>query len=73
MDPRTTYTLISGAIMVLAGVYGTLLGRRVVGKKPGEDAEYDRKFEKRLKWLKWGGPLIIVLGVIITAIKLAGS
>ncbi len=51
-------TLINAGIGVLIGVYVSLLGHRVIGKKPGVSPEYD-------KWHKDHGSLLRVLGPVI--------
>jgi hypothetical protein len=39
----------------------TLIGFRVVGKKHGEDPEYDRLHEGTLRHMRWIGPAMILM------------
>lgn len=59
--------------MLFGGVYGTFIGYRKVGKLRGEDAEYDAKYNKTLKWLKWGGPALIAWSVALLLMRLSSS
>jgi hypothetical protein len=45
---------------VLLGIYFTLVGFRVVGKKPGESIKYDEWYRRFGKLLKIVGPFIIL-------------
>lgn len=69
MNPQLIGLLVDGAIPIVAGLYCTLLGFRVVGKKAGESAKYDEWHARFGKALKIGGPLLIV----ITLVRLAAA
>jgi len=64
MNPQLIGTLVDGAIPIAAGVYGTLLGFRVVGRKLGESEKYDRWHARFGKMFKVGGPALILLSVV---------
>jgi hypothetical protein len=65
MNPRIVAGLVDALIPTLGGVYATLLGYRIVGKKPGESFDYDRWHERYGTMLRRFGPLIIVLGIFL--------
>lgn len=67
------YTLVEFGFLLIGGVYGTLIGYRKVGKAPGENAAYDAKYNKTLKWFKWGGPALIIWSVVLLLIRLSNS
>ncbi len=66
MEPKLTGKLIDVAIWLVVGGYSTLLGFRIVGKKPGEIAKYDAWWNKFGKHLRWAGPLAIGLNLFST-------
>jgi hypothetical protein len=72
MNPHLTGALVDGAIPVAAGLYLTLLGYRVVGKKPGESEKYDRWHARFGRFFKVGGPLLILITVVRLAAELFG-
>ncbi len=55
--------LIQAGIPLVAGVFGTLLGYRIVGKPPGIDPRYDAWHKRFGNYLKVVGPLLIVLSI----------
>jgi hypothetical protein len=62
--------LYEAGIPLLGGLYATLLGFRVVGKKPGADPKFDELHRQKLEWLKWGGPLVMAIGVALGVVEL---
>lgn len=56
--------IIEGSIPLAAGIYFTLLGHRIVGKKPGIDYKYDDWIEGKTSLFKTLGPIVIIFGVI---------
>lgn len=64
MTAETIATLVDSGIPLLGGLYGTLLGFRVIGKAAGEDPKYDAWHERFGQHLKWLGPLILIFGVV---------
>jgi hypothetical protein len=73
MNPQTIGALVDAAIPIAAGLYCTLLGYRVVGKKAGESEKYDRWHARSGKMFKVGGPALMLLGVVRLAAALLGS
>jgi hypothetical protein len=59
--------LVDGLIPLFGGVVATLLGFRVIGKKPGVDPAYDEKHRRYIQWLKIGGPLLVLFGIAMSA------
>jgi hypothetical protein len=72
MTSREIAQFVDSAIMFFAGFYGVLVGFRVIGKKPGVDPAYDAKHAKYLRHLKWLGPALMVIAIILYAFKRAG-
>lgn len=60
--------LVNAAIPICAGLYGTLLAHRLVGKQARQDARYDQWHNKYAKYLKILGPFLIIFG-IFTALQ----
>jgi hypothetical protein len=63
MNARLIASLIDGAIPFAGGVYITLLGFRVVGKKLGANSRFDDWMSRFGKFFRIGGPLLIAFGV----------
>jgi hypothetical protein len=63
-------TIIEAGIGVLIGLYASLLGHRVVGKKPGESPDYDKWHEAWGGTLKALGPVIAACSALTGAIML---
>jgi hypothetical protein len=64
MSPRLVGMLVDAAIPILGGVYLTLLGMRVVGKRPGASEKYDA-------WHARYGSGMTAMGVILILMTLA--
>jgi len=64
---RILYSLI----MPLVGVLFTLYGFQVLGNK--EHPRYEEWYGKWGRHLKWLGPLLIVIGLILFAVKMSGG
>lgn len=65
MRPEVIGALVDGAIPFFGGIYATLLGFRVLGKKPGVSPKYDewhRRFGGLMKIL---GPLLVLFGLFL--------
>jgi hypothetical protein len=71
MRPGAIAALIEGAIPFFGGIYGALLGFRVVGKRPGQDARYDERLGKYGHLLKILGPLVALYGIFLALSGLA--
>jgi len=71
MDANWIWPSIEFFFLVIAGVYVTLLGYGIVGKKPGLDLDYDIKMNKSRGALRICGPLLIVSAVVFLAINLS--
>jgi hypothetical protein len=70
MDAQTLATLVEAMIPIGAGVHFTLLGYRIIGKKPGVDPDADPKRKAALDKLKIFGPILVFGGGIFTMIQL---
>lgn len=57
--------LCCSGIGFLLGIFATLLGYRLIGRKPGQVEAYDKYYARVGKHLKWIGPLIIALCSIV--------
>jgi hypothetical protein len=57
--------------LVLGGVYVTLLGYRIIGKKRGLDLDYDLRMNKARGTPRFCGPLLIVIGIVMVLFNLA--
>jgi hypothetical protein len=62
--------IVDKGITLLAGIYFTLLGFGLVGKKKGQSAEYDAKMAKVAPLFKICGPILIVIALVLIAAKL---
>ena len=63
------YYILEGAVMFLGGLYGTLLGFRIAGKKPGADPKWDAWYEKFGRHLKWLGPALMVFAILLPLLR----
>ena len=62
--------LVDGAIPFAAGLYATLLGYRVLGKKPGESPQYDEWHRKHGGKFRVLGLLTLLTGLLYAMIRL---
>jgi hypothetical protein len=69
MNSEQIANLVDLAIPMAAGVYGTLLGLRVVGPKLGSNEKFDTMHTKWIKHFKWLGPLLIVITVLLASFR----
>jgi hypothetical protein len=60
-----TGQLLNGAIPVLGGIYATLVGFRLIGKKPGVNTKYDDWHNRYGLLLKILGPLTVLFGMFL--------
>lgn len=65
MDPNILAGIIEGFIPLSLGVYFTLVGHRLLGKKPGADFRYDQWHEKFGSMMKVLGPIVALFGVFM--------
>jgi hypothetical protein len=56
---------VNAAIPFFGGAYVTLLGFRVIGKRPGESAKYDVWHERYGRLFKLGGLALIAFGLYL--------
>ena len=56
--------MIGALVMLVVGATMTLLGFRMIGKKPGEDPEYDSQYEDYVRHLKWLGPILLAIALL---------
>jgi hypothetical protein len=68
MDAKTVAALVEMGIMVLGGLYATLMGFRKVNAKPG-DAKYEAWHGRFGRHLKWLGPAVMGFGVVLFLIR----
>jgi hypothetical protein len=73
MRPEAIAALVEGGIPFFGGVYATLLGYRLVGKKPGQDARFDERLVKYGRWLRILGPFLVLFGVFAALSGLASN
>jgi hypothetical protein len=67
MRPEFIGELFNAAIPFFGGIYATLLGFRVVGKKPGASPKYDEWHSRFGSLLKLLGPLLVLFGLFLAA------
>jgi hypothetical protein len=65
MRPEIVGELVEIAIPFFGGLYATLLGARVIGKKPGVSPKYDEWHDRNGGRLKVVGPLLMVVGAVL--------
>jgi hypothetical protein len=65
MRPEHIGVLVEGVIPFLGGIYATLLGFRVVGPKPGVNPRTDDWHRRWGRFMRLGGPLIVVFGFFL--------
>ena len=70
MNAQMLAILLDGVLLVGSGVFGTLIAFRVIGPKAGVAPAYDETHQRYLKWFRWGGPLVVFIGVVQAAIKI---
>lgn len=63
--------VVDKAIAFLVFLYLTLLGFRVVGKKPGESARYDDWHNRYGRHMKWLGPVVMTIDVLLLIFEVA--
>jgi hypothetical protein len=63
--------LVDKGITVFAGLFFTLMGFRIVGKKPGESASYDEHMSKFGRLYRIVGPMLIIIGVVLAVVQLS--
>src|SRR5262245_33758855 len=73
MTPEFFARLVEGSIPLIGGVYGCLLGYRIVGKKPGVNLKYDEWHRRYGKLFQICGPLLILFGLSRIMCVPAGS
>jgi hypothetical protein len=65
MHPEVVGALVNGAIPFFGGIYGTLLGHRIVGKPRGVDFKYDQWHERYGAMFRTLGPVLILFGLFL--------
>jgi hypothetical protein len=61
-------TLAGDSLLFAGGLYATLLGFRVIGKKPGVSAQHDDWYKRWGRNLKILGPMLMVFAVFSTTL-----
>lgn len=64
MNAKTVAALVELAIPLLGGLYATLMGFQIVGRKPSTDLKYLAWQQRWGRHLKWLGPLVMIFGVL---------
>jgi hypothetical protein len=62
-DVELLGAVLQGVIRLMIGTFITLIGFRVVGKRPGESERYDRWHHRFGLILKLVGPLMAAFGI----------
>lgn len=70
LPPKVFNTLLTALFPLMAGIWVTLVGFEVFGKRPG--AEMNPRYGQRQRIYRIGGPIVIVLSLILVAHTLAG-
>jgi hypothetical protein len=65
MPRQPSPLLVLSAIMLAAGIYATLLGHRVLGRRPGLSFAYDAWHDRHGHRLRRLGPLLILAALLI--------
>jgi hypothetical protein len=73
MRPEAIAGLVEGAIPFFGGIYATLLGHRIVGKKPGEDLRYDQWHERFGPMFRILGPFMVIFGIFLAIKGIVGA
>ena len=63
MRPEVIATLAEGGTTIFFGICATLLGYRVIGKRPGESRKSDQWHERHGTAFQVLGPWIILFGL----------
>ena len=71
MNPTLLTVLIENGVLVVVGIWLTLLGYRIVGHKPGANPTNDAWFKKHGWMFRWGGPVMIVGNLLVAVSRLA--
>ena len=69
MQVEFWYSIVEFGVTLFGGLWATLLGHRIVGKKLGEDAKWDAWYKRFGRHLKWLGPAVMVFAVILLLIR----
>jgi hypothetical protein len=57
--------VIDHAITVAGGLLASLVGYRLLGPRPGKNPGYDAFHHRWGRHLRWIGPLVIVIGLLL--------
>jgi hypothetical protein len=63
MQAKLIAIWLTRGIAILVGLYSTLLGYRLLGRKPGENLKYDLYMQKYGNLFKIGGLATMTLGL----------
>lgn len=73
MTSEVLASLVDAAIPFFAGIYATLFGYRILGKKPGQSLQHDEWHQKYGRMFKTLGPFLILFGVFRVTMELLGK
>ncbi len=65
MNPNMTGELLNATLLTMGGIWVTLLGFRKIGKRPGEDINYDIRFTAHETMFRRSGPILIACGLFL--------
>ena len=72
MPPELFAALANAFIGFLIGTFVTLIGFRIVGKRPGEDIKYDAWHQRWGRSFKVGGLAVIFFSALTAIARVAG-
>lgn len=65
MTSQALASVLEGAISLFGGLYCTLLGFRVLGKKPGQSRDRDQGYNRYGRLMKGLGPAVMIFGLFL--------
>jgi len=66
MRPELIAGIFAVVVPLFGGLYATLLGFRLIGPRPGVSPKYEDLYNRRGKYLKAFGPILILFGLYST-------
>ena len=65
MQPVSMATLVGATILLLAGLFATLLGFRLIGRQPSPDPGSEQRLVSVRRWFRLAGPLLMIFAVLL--------
>ncbi|WP_169978185.1 hypothetical protein [Tautonia rosea] len=72
-NPDLFAVIVEATIPIVAGVFATLLGHRVIGKTPGTDFRWDAWHQQYGMVFKVLGPFMVLFGIFLAIVDLLRS